>query len=410
MRRKIQHNEKLNFEKVQFITFISFLLGFSSALLSYIISSYFKLVLHTDNVGIFFFLSYILVLVILLNFHKLIGSFGKVATFYGIFITKTISILFLTFLPPSYFSLIFLVVYIITEAAGWVNLDVILEAFSTDKMSGRIRGLYLTITNTGFILGPFLATRILDQFDYKGLFFIVFVVNFLVFSIALMGLRGLNHDYKRKSTIVAVYKRIKKRKNILRIYYISFLLEFFYALMIIYTPLYLLNLGFDWGEIGIAFSIMLIPFVIVQYPAGMIADKKMGEKELLVFSIFIMGVSTFAFYLTSSSNIFVWAGILFMTRVGAALVEILRDSYFYKRIDSGDIDIIDFFRTSKPVAYILATGIASIFLFFLPMTAIFLFLSLVIFSGLYPAFALVDNHSEKEARKRKYNKAKQNRY
>jgi len=343
MRRKIQHNEKLNFEKVQFITFISFLLGFSSALLSYIISSYFKLVLHTDNVGIFFFLSYILVLVILLNFHKLIGSFGKVATFYGIFITKTISILFLTFLPPSYFSLIFLVVYIITEAAGWVNLDVILEAFSTDKMSGRIRGLYLTITNTGFILGPFLATRILDQFDYKGLFFIVFVVNFLVFSIALMGLRGLNHDYKRKSTIVAVYKRIKKRKNILRIYYISFLLEFFYALMIIYTPLYLLNLGFDWGEIGIAFSIMLIPFVIVQYPAGMIADKKMGEKELLVFSIFIMGVSTFAFYLTSSSNIFVWAGILFMTRVGAALVEILRDSYFYKRIDSGDIDIIDFF-------------------------------------------------------------------
>ncbi len=396
LKKFLKHNEKLNFEKVQFITFISFLLGFSSALLSYIVSSYFKLVLQTDNIGLFFFLSYVLVLVILLNLHKLVGSFGKVATFYGMFITRTIAILFLIFLPPSYFSLLFLVIYIITEAAGWVNLDVILESFSTDKMSGRIRGLYLTIMNTGFILGPFLATRILGQFDYKGLFFTVFVVHFLVFSIALMGLRGLNHDYKRKSTIVQVYKRVKKRKNILRIFYISFLLEFFYALMVIYTPLYLRNLGFDWGEIGIAFSIMLIPFVITQYPAGMIADKKMGEKELLIFSIFIMGLSTFAFYLTSSSNIFVWAGILFMTRIGASLIEILRDSYFYKRIDSGDIDIIDFFRTSKPIAYILATGMASVFLFFLPMTAIFLFLSLVIFSGLYPAFALVDNHSEEE--------------
>jgi len=172
--------------------------------------------------------------------------------------------------------------------------------------------------------------------------------------------------------------------------------------MLIFTPLYLLDLGYSWHQLGVAFTIMLIPFVLIQYPMGILADKKTGEKEFLILAIFIMGISTLIFYCASSPDIVVWTLILLATRIGAALIEILRDSYFYKRIDGHDVDIIDFFRTSRQVAYITAAILSSLTLFFFPMKAIFLLVSIVVFSALYPAFQLADNASEEEMNNKNY--------
>lgn len=185
----------------------------------------------------------------------------------------------------------------------------------------------------------------------------------------------------------------------MRIYYVSFVLEFFYALMIIYVPIYLLEKGFTWDQLGVAFTVMLIPFVLVQYPVGLMADKKTGEKEFLIFSFFILGISTLLFYLSDSKDIMVWTTILVLGRIGAALIEILRESYFFKRIDGNDVDIVDFFNTSRPVAFIIATAISSILLLFFSTTSVFLLVAIVCFSAIYPALKLADNKSERDAKK-----------
>ena len=393
----LKHNEKLDLGNVKFVSFISFLMGFSSALLAYVLSLYFKMASESDNVGIFFTLSYLTALIIFLNLHKLVRKIGKPLLFYLAFLLKAIALLVLFYFPLSVIGIVFLIVYIIGESISWVCLDIILESFSTDKMSGRIRGLYLTISNAGFILAPLLSFQILDDFGFKGIFFASFVLQFLIFSISLMAFRGVNHIFKRKETIRQLLKRVFKRKNIMRIYYISFVLEFFYALMVIYTPLYLLQMGYSLSQIGLAFSIILIPFVLLQYPVGILADKKTGEKEFLIFSIAVMGISTLIFYFFDFKEIFAWTLVLFITRIGASMIEILRDSYFYKRIDGYDVDIINFFRTSRPVAYIIATILSFLLLLFLDdMKIVFLLIAVVSLSGLYPAFKLVDNKSEEE--------------
>ncbi|MEA2088599.1 MAG: MFS transporter [Patescibacteria group bacterium] len=389
-----QHREKLNIDNIKFVSFISFLMGFSSALLAYVLSFYFKEAAGTENIGIFFMSSYLIVLIIFLNLHKLVRKLGKSLIFYITFFLRIITVAMLFFLPPSILGIIFLIIYIIGEALGWVCLDIILESFSTDGMSGRIRGAYLTIGNVGFLLAPFFSSKVLYIFGFKGIFFASFVIQFLIFSISLMAFRGLNHKFNRKETIVQLLKKVFKRKDVIRIYYVSFILEFFYALMIIYTPLYLLKLGFSWPQIGVIFSIMLIPFVLLQYPIGILADKKTGEKEFLIFSIVVMGISTSIFYFFDFKSVFAWALILFITRIGASMIEILRDSYFYKKIDGYDVDIINFFRTSRPVAYIIAAVLSSIFLLFFGIKLIFLLIAIVSLSGLYPAFKLVDNKSE----------------
>ncbi|MCK4553712.1 MFS transporter, partial [Candidatus Parcubacteria bacterium] len=141
---------------------------------------------------------------------------------------------------------------------------------------------------------------------------------------------------------------------------------------------------------------MLIPFVLLEYPAGFLADRKLGEKEMLIVALFIIGLSTFWLYFIDSVNPYLWGVSLFVTRIGASLLEIMRDSYFYKRIDGHDVDIINFFRTSSPTGYILGAILSGILLLFFPLKSVFILVALLAFSGLYPAFKLVDNKSEDE--------------
>jgi MFS family permease len=396
-----KHKESLNDGKLRLITFISFLLGFSQSLLVYIESSYFKLSLGNENVSVFYFLAYGISLFGLLNMHKIIHRLGKSTTFFFFFFLQIVAMAVLTMVPPSVFGIVLLMINIITAYLMYVILDIIMESYSEDKKSGRIRGLHLMIISAGFMLGPIISTKILEKYDYSGLFFFSMIISMVIFIIALVGLRGGNSKFNGNITVRDLVKKIFVNKDLMRIYWVSFVLEFFYALMTVYTPLYLLDLGMTWGQIGIIFTIMLIPFILVDYPVGVIADKKLGEKEMIIFALLVMAISTFSIFFIKSNSIIVWGTVLFLTRVGAAMVETLRDSYFYKRIDGDDMDIISFFRTSKSVGFIAATAISAMLLVIFPIKAMFLFLTVVIVLALYPAFTLVDNKSEEELEKKR---------
>ena len=289
-----------------------------------------------------------------------------------------------------------MMLYIVAGYFAWTVLDVIIEEYSEDKKSGRIRGFHLMILNAGVLLGPFLSTRILASFDYNGLFIATLTLNCLMLVISLVGLRGVNGRFNGKLTVQDIGMKVLTNKNVLNIYMISLALEAFYALMIVYTPLYLLGRGFSWEQIGIAFTIMLIPFVVLGYPVGILADEKFGEKEMIIGGLLIMGCSSLGIFFINSNSLFLWSAILLLTRVGAASVETLRDSYFYKKIDGRDVDLISFFRTTRAVAYLLATGLSAMLLIVAPMKYIFLLIAGLVLLGIYPAFRLVDNKSEVE--------------
>ena len=393
---EILHREKLNIRKIKVITWISFLLGFAEAFFIYIMSSYLKLSSGIENVGVFYLVSYSIILIIYLNLHKIVKRFGKTDVFHFSLLGKIITIVFLLLVSPGIFAIALIILFIIFSSLEWASLDVILESYSNDRMSGRIRGKFLTVINTGFLAGPFLSTWILERYDYHGIFLLLLVFSLIGLAISIWGIKKTNHHFSADLTVKDVLKKVIVRKNIRKIFYISFVLEFFYALMVIYTPIYLIDLGISWDKIGIIFTAMLLPFVILQYPAGILADKKFGEKEFLIFAIAIMGLSTLAAYFISGKSILIWSVILFSTRIGAALVEVLRDSYFYKRIDGYDVDIINIFRTAKPLAFICASVISAIILLFLPIKIIFIAVGLIVLSALWPAIRLKDSQCEKE--------------
>jgi len=395
----LSHQESYNSHKVKLITFISFLYGFELAMEAYILAFYYQSAIHSEKVTIFFFGSYVVFLFALLSLHKLVKKIGKSfsLTFFAtmkIVILVCLSALWST---PSVPGAIALALFVVFSNLSWVMLDVMLESFSADSLSGRIRGLFLTIANTGFILGPFLSFKVLENNGYGGIFLILLAIEFIIFVFIVASLQNINHAHSRKGSIMELMKLVWSRRDVLKVYYIAFILDFFYSTMIIYSPMYLTNLGLTLNEISVIFTIMLVPFIVLQYPAGRLADKKYGEKKMLIFSFLIMTISVGAIYFISSKSVLIWSIVLFATRIGAALVEVLRDSYFYKRIDGQDVEIIDFFRTSKPIAYI----VFSLFSFFLlslklGIGIVFLLLAAISATGIWISFKLEENSVSKK--------------
>ncbi len=381
---KLKHKEKLNNSAIRTLDISSFILGISAALILYLQSNYFKIAVRSDNITGFFIAAYAIALILIFSWHRLIRKFGKKRVFLGDLFLKASLVLILASLPIGKIGALFLMGYIILTVLSWIDLDILLETYSRDHKTGRIRGKYLTIMNAGYFLAPFFAGLMLNKYGFQPVFLAAALLILGVWIFCRLKLQDIDSiGVVKGMNFAKLIRKISARKNILRAYYISFLLEFFYALMIIYTPLYLLELGFSWTDIGKIFTVMLLPFVLLQYPAGYLADKKFEERDMIALSLAIMAVSTLAIFFISSKSVLVWALTLFCTRIGASLIEVLRDSYFYKRIDCRDVDIINFFRSVRPMAYIIGLLITAPVVFFLHIKYIFLVIGLFMLTGIF---------------------------
>ncbi|MDD5489604.1 MAG: MFS transporter [Candidatus Moranbacteria bacterium] len=388
---KQTHKESFNKNIIKYLYFCTFLLGIASAFILYLESDYFKVALRSENISPFFIVSYGLALVLMLNWHHLVRTFGKRRVFQFSLGVKLALCFFLMLLPASFWTVWLLVFYIAFTVLSWLDMDILLETCSVDKKTGKIRGLYLTIENTGYLVAPFFSGLLISRFGFQSAFAVSFAILLTVFLIVSTRVGNVDHCPIKKTQFVPMLKRIFARKNIMKAYYVSFLLEFFYALMIIYTPLYLLDLGFDWFQIGKIFTVMLVPFVLFQYPAGYMADKKYEERDMMAVALLVMGFSTLALYFIGSKSAIVWAAMLFCTRIGASVIEILRDSYFYKRIDQRDVDITDFFRTVRPMAYIIGALIAAPIVFVFHIKLIFIIIGIAVLTGIPVSLSLASN-------------------
>ena len=119
-------------------------MGFAQAIMIYVMSSYFKQIAGTENVGSFYLVSYAITLIIYFNLHKIVKRYGKAEVFHYSIMIKVFSLACLILAPSPYLAIFFLVLYIISGNLEWVSLDVILESYSSDNTSGRIRGKFLT--------------------------------------------------------------------------------------------------------------------------------------------------------------------------------------------------------------------------------------------------------------------------
>lgn len=371
-------------------------MGLVSSSLMYVTSDYIQESAGEGAVGIFYVIAYLAVFVLLLYFHKIVRSFGKIRVFLMIQFLKILILSALSIVPAQFPGAVLILGYMVFSYMTWVEMDSILETFSIDRMSGRIRGVYLFFSNLGYFSGPFIATRLLGDFGFFSVFIFTMILSMMLFVFTLIKFRNIKEEIREFPAPRKLFKKVFANKDVFNIYLVSIALEIFFALAVVYLPLHLLSLGLDWSQVGVVIAFSMIPFLVLQYPAGLLADKKLGEKELLFIATVLTGISAMMIYFIDSSSVVFWSLIMLLIRIGPAIMEILRDSYFYKKIDGTDLDMIDFFRTAGPVGIISGTLIATFSLLFFPMKMIFLLSGLLIMLGMFPIIKLHDNFSEEE--------------
>jgi MFS family permease len=244
-----------------------------------------------------------------------------------------------------YFSLNSVVLY---------GLDLFLEHYSNENKTGNIRGLYLTLGNIGWVIAPLISGTLETHFGFSAIYLVAAISVLVTLCIVFFSQRGFVDRVYHRSHFVDGLHTLLKNKNLRKITFLNFLLQFFFVIMVIYSPVYLTSvIGFSWKNLGVLLSIMLLPFVIFPYPSGYIADKYLGEKELMFGALIIMGLATIYFGLVGNASFTIYAIILFLSRMGASIFETMCESAFFKRVTDADSSVISAYRNMMPVAYVI---------------------------------------------------------
>lgn len=267
-------------------------------------------------------------------------------------------------------------------------LDVNMEELTDKKVTGSVRGLYLTFINTAIAIAPLMVAVISSNRSLSHVY--AFSLIFLI-PVFLIGATHISNRIPDKHISHSLpFNLWKQAVYVRRVTITRFILELFYAVMVIYTPLYLYNtLGFDWSEIGVMFFIMLLPFVLLEWPAGVLADKLFGEKEMMSLGLFLAGTALLIMPFLGK-NFLAWTAALFLSRVGASLVEITTESYFFKHVDARDTEFISIFRISRPAATVAGAFLGGLVSLFLPLSMLFFVLAIIVFIGLRQTVMLED--------------------
>jgi MFS family permease len=373
-------------KKINYLYSLSFLFTLHIAILAYINSTFLTQIIKENYVGLLYTISSILIIILLTKSSRILNNFGNKKLTLFFLLVNILALIGLIFSSNPLIIMGSFVLFMATNTLVYFCIDVFIEHFSNPQKTGVIRGLYLTIINTAYVASPLIAAFLIAKNDYKA----VYLVSLFLVIIMTLGLIFSVKTFKDKKyirePINQTYKHLKKDKNLFSIVSINFLLQFFYAWMVVYTPIYLHNhLNFGWDKIGLIFMIMLIPFVFLGLPIGILVDKyKVSKKKLLFLGFIIISLSTISIAFLFSTKIILWAVVLFITRIGASIIEATSEISFFDKITDKETNLLSVFRDMFPVAYIVAPLTATLIFLFIPFeSSFFLILGLIMMIGFY---------------------------
>jgi MFS family permease len=376
-----------------YVYLANILLSIHFFLIIYINSTVLEQFFTADQVGILFIVGAIIGILFFLSAPNVINRFGLSRYLFSVIALECIAILGLAGSNSALSVAFYFLMHNSLVPMILFCLDIFLEKethIETD--TGKIRSIFLTISNTILVISPAITGLILKQYSFATLYFLSALFCLPLLLIVRKKFSGTVTKISEVHIITSM-KKAFANKDVKNVVIAQFILQFFYAWMVIYLPLYLVkDVGFGWQKLGLLFTVMLIPFAVFEIPVGFLADKKYGEKEFMLIGFIIMAVASSLIPFVKVPVFITWATLLFCSRIGASFSEITSESYFFKQVNAENSDSISIFRMTRPVAYICAPIIATITLTFLSLGASFWILGIITFFGSVAAFNITDTN------------------
>jgi MFS family permease len=374
----MRHHEYIARHKhvIYTIGIINFLFTLHIAVPAYVDSSYLSLFSNQNTVGLIYMAAAAITVLCFFFIYRVLKRYGDYRTALVLIILDGITLAGIVW--GGSFLLIaisFVLNMAVAALIGYTN-DVFLETYTDVAHTGGVRGFFLTLTNGAWILSPLIAGMLIaTNHSYGRVYIAALAILAPVLYLVHKNFKQFPDSSYVSPSSWQTLLELGRMPDIWKLCVVNVVLNTFYSWMVIYTPLYLASvIGFDWSSIGIILTVMLIPFVLIQLPVGRLVDENYSERELMAVGFVIMGAATIALGFVHSHSLIVWAGALFVTRIGAALAEVMIQTYFFKSVDPKDSNILASFWTTRQIPYFLAPALTGLGLFITDESGLFVIL------------------------------------
>ncbi len=365
------------------------LLSFHFFFVYFINSKYLSGILHETTIGLLYAAGAFVNILIFIYIPSFLRRFGNFKLTLNIALLEFAALLGLAFTSVPYLIICLFILHQALAPTLFYCMDIFTESFSTAEEMGSIRGIYLTMQNIPAVMAPIIVGLVLVSPEYWKIYLIgaLFLIPFMILVIS-----SFKQFKDQEYPVIDLRKALQKfysDKNIFDVFIDHFLLRMFYGCLVIYLPIYLTNhIGFNWSEVGIILSTMILPFLLFQIPIGRMEDKRHDEKHLLVLGFSIIAATLFLIPFIHEKNLILWAAILFVGNIGASIVEVSSESFFFKHVSPSNAGFIGFFRMTRSLPFFVIPIIVSITLLFVDFQFIFFVMGLCMLLGVRYALQL----------------------
>lgn len=256
-------------------------------------------------------------------------------------------------------------------------LSILVNNSSKKKNLGGSEGKYFTVMNLGMFLGILNGGIIAKSYSYTTVFSCASL--FFLGIYAISGSMGLKETHiKRKESessiknAIAFFSDAKLRK----IFVSNLGLYFWSFVAFLYLPIILMSFGFNFDKIGVIFAIMIVPYILLEYPIGRLAEKE-GSRKYIFLGFFAIALTSFLIYVNygaiNSMILF-----FFLASMGAAAIEPLNEMELDKHSKKSNIvENLSIFKTSLRIAQFLGPLSAAAMISLFGMREMFLVLAVI---------------------------------
>ena len=376
------------------IAVIGFIYTLHAVLPMYSNSSFLSLFADENTVGLIYMLGSAVSILGFLIAPSVIRKLGNYTTAL-ILVCIQIALFFglVSSTSPAMIATLFILQSAVVSLIG-LTLDIFLEVYTDGAKIGTVRGLYTATLNASWVIAPLIGAMLINGMsNYRNTYIAALAMLFPLFYLIYRNFpRFKDPNYMHLSPWQLV-KHVSSNRNWVRLFVANVILQTFYAWMVVYSPIYLnKTIGFGWDDIGIILTVMLLPFPLIQYPLGKLADSKYGEKEMMAMGFGLMGLTTIALSFITVHSVAIWAIALLVTRIGAAAAEIMMETYFFKTTSPRDSAALGVFRITRPVSYFFAPIITTLGLFFVSHEYLFVIVGIMCLVAIYPSLKIKDTN------------------
>ncbi len=221
-----------------------------------------------------------------------------------------------------------------------IALSLFLSSFYKRTQLGEAEGRFFLFNNVGWLIGPILGGLASKYFGSESVFLIAMTCYAAILALFLHQHFVAKHpdlQHAKGGHDSLPWKHILEffRNSRLRFVFAASLgLSFWLAMAFLYRAMQLKSLGFGDEVVGFATSASVIPFILLDPRVGRWGDKY-GVKRFLLLGFAWLGVSGVMLALTSHISILFFA-FMIIAYAGAACIEPLRDTFFYKSVKPAD--------------------------------------------------------------------------